>query len=241
MQTDYTHVEGMAPAVARVEKKRLPLVDRMMIGFLLIWGAWVALPFLAPVAMRLGWTGVGNAIYTFYSFQCHQLPQRSFFLFGRQFTYSLATIQGAWQNTENPAVLRQFVGNPAMGWKVAWSDRMVSMYTSVIPLALGWWGLRRKIGALPLWGLALCLLPMGIDGLTHLISDFAGLGQGFRDSNAWLAALTGYRLPASFYAGEMWGSFNSMVRILTGVLFAVGLVGYALPRLAETVEEQGIR
>ena len=34
-------------------------------------------------------------IYLFYSFQCHQLPQRSFFLFGPQLTYSIEQINTA--------------------------------------------------------------------------------------------------------------------------------------------------
>jgi hypothetical protein len=35
--------------------------------------------------------------------------------------YSLPEIQTAWQETFNPLILRQFVGNPEMGWKMAWS------------------------------------------------------------------------------------------------------------------------
>lgn len=43
-------------------------------------------------------------------------------------------------------------------------------------------------------------------------SDLAGIGQGFRDSNAWLAALSQQSLPAAFYAGDAWGSFNAWMR-----------------------------
>ncbi len=215
---------------------RQPFLAGLVVTFLAIWGVWVALPFLAPVAMHLGWVGLASLIYGFYSFQCHQLPERSFFLFGPQFTYSLPAIQEAFRNTTDAAVLRLFIGSPAMGWKVAWSDRMVAMYTSVIPFVLLWWPLRRRIRPLPWWGLALFLLPMALDGGTHLISDFAGLGQGFRDSNLWLATLTHDALPATFYAGEAWGSFNSIMRLLTGVLFAAGIVWYAFPRLGELSE-----
>lgn len=93
---------------------------------------WVGLPWLAPVFMHLGWSGPGELIYFLYSFQCHQLPERSFFLFGRQSMYSLAEIQTSWQATTDPMILRQFIGNSEMGWKVAWSDGMVSMYTSIL-------------------------------------------------------------------------------------------------------------
>jgi hypothetical protein len=67
--------------------------------FLLVYGLWVFTPFLAPVLMHIGWTGDGKAIYFIYSFFCHQLPERSLFLFGEKAMYSLTEIQVAWQNT----------------------------------------------------------------------------------------------------------------------------------------------
>ena len=108
--------------------------------------------------------------------------------------YSLAEIQAAWQQTNNPAILRQFDGNAIMGWKVAWSDRMVSMYTSILAGGLIYGFFRRRLRPLPLWGYALFVLPMGLDGGTHLISDLAGIGQGFRDSNAWLVSFANGRV-----------------------------------------------
>ena len=72
---------------------------------------------------------------------------------------------------------------------------------------------------------------MGIDGMTHFFSDLAGLGQGFRDSNAWLAVLTNRTFPTSFYAGDAWGSFNAWMRIVTGLLFGLGIVWFGFPFL----------
>ena len=57
--------------------------------FLVVYGLWVFIPFLAPVFMRIGWSGAGKAIYFIYSFFCHQLPERSYFLFGDKLMYSL--------------------------------------------------------------------------------------------------------------------------------------------------------
>ena len=113
--------------------------------FLIVYGLWVFLPYLAPVFMYIGWTGAGKAIYFVYSFFCHQLPERSFFLFGQKIMYSLNEVQSAWQNTSNPMILRQFIGNESMGWKVAWSDRMISFYTSVWLFAVMWYPFRRRI------------------------------------------------------------------------------------------------
>jgi len=207
------------------------LSQHWFFGLSLVLGLYVTLPFLAPVFMQIGWNGAGRVIYFIYSWLCHQLPERSFFLFGPKFTYSLAEVQAAWQNTLNPLILRQFIGNPEMGWKVAWSDRMVSMFTSTWLFGLLWWPLRRRLKPLPWWGLVLFLLPMAVDGTTHLFSDLAGLGQGFRDSNAWLASLTQQAFPTSFYVGDAWGSFNSLMRLLTGISFGLGVIWFSFPYL----------
>lgn len=210
----------------RLSRRWLPV-------FNLLFGLFVGLPWLAPVFMQLGWSDAGRAIYLIYSTQCHQLPQRSYFLFGPEAMYSLAEVQAAWQDTNNPLILRQFVGNPQMGWKVAWSDRMVSLYGGALLAGLLYWPLRKRVKPLPLWAFALFALPMAVDGGTHVISDIAGIGAGFRDTNAWLTALTAGALPSTFYAGDALGSFNWLMRLLTGLLFGIGGVWLAFPYLEE--------
>lgn len=203
--------------------------------FALFWGIFVLLPWLAPFFMKIGWTPIGNALYLLYTPLCHQLPQRSFFLFGAEPMYSLAEVQAAWQVTYNPLILRQFVGNEMMGWKVAWSDRMASMYGAILLWGLIYWPLRHRVKAAPLWLFILLLVPMAIDGGTHVISDFTsmsqGLGYGFRDHNAWLITLTNNAFPATFYAGDALGSFNSLMRLMSGLLFGLGVVWLLFPHL----------
>src|SRR3972149_6914615 len=182
----------------------------------LILGLYIGLPFLAPAFMQIGWSGPARVIYFIYSWLCHQLPQRSFFLFGPQMTYSLAEVQSAWQSTTEMWILRQLIGNPEMGWKVAWSDRMVSMFTSIWLFGLIWWPLRKRVKPVPWQGLLLLILPIGLDGGSHALSDLVGIGQGFRDSNAWLAALTPHAFPTTVYAGHAWGSFDSLMRLVPG-------------------------
>jgi uncharacterized membrane protein len=208
-----------------------------VVAFGIILGVYVGVPFLAPIFMKLGWDVPARLIYIIYSFLCHQLPERSYFLFGSKAMYSLSEIQASWQNTIDPLILRRFIGNPDMGWKVAWSDRMVSMFTSIWLFSLLWWPLRRKLKPLPWWGLVVLLLPMAVDGTSHFISDLAGIGQGFRDSNAWLAALTQNAFPAGFYAGDAWGSFNSLMRLLSGILFGLGLVWFGFPYVDEVFSQ----
>lgn len=204
----------------------------------LLLGIYIGLPFLAPVFMQLGLDGPARLIYFIYSFLCHQLPQRSYFLFGSNLTYSLAEIQSAYQYSLDPLVLRQFIGNSQMGWKVAWSDRMVSMFVSLWLFVLLWRPLGRRLKPLPWWGLILFLLPMALDGTSHLISDLLGIGQGFRDSNTWLAILTDHAFPSGFYAGDGWGSFNSLMRMMTGILFGLGLVWFSFPYIDNAFSQQ---
>ncbi|HEX9617446.1 MAG TPA: DUF2085 domain-containing protein [Anaerolineales bacterium] len=202
-------------------------------AFTVVFGLYVGLPFLAPIFMQIGWSGLGKGIYLIYSFLCHQLPQRSFFLFSPQASYSLAELHSAGVNTTDLLLLRQFIGSPEMGWKVAWSDRMVSMFASVLLFGFAWRLLKPRIPKLPWWGFVLFLLPMAIDGTSHFVSDLAGIGQGFRDSNAWLAALTNQSFAPGFYAGDALGSFNSWMRLLTGILFGLGVVWFGFPFIDE--------
>ena len=208
--------------------------DHWFETFLILYGLWVFAPFLAPLFMQIGWTGAGKAIYFIYSFFCHQLPERSLFLFGEKTMYSLSEIQAAWQETINPMILRQFIGSDSMGWKIAWSDRMISFYTSVWLFAVTWYPFRRRINPISWWGFILLLLPIALDGGTHAISDFAGIGQGFRDTNMWLAVLTNNAFPATFYAGDALGSFNSLLRFITGLLAGLGIVWFAFPYIFQT-------
>lgn len=205
------------------------LAKHWILTISLLMGVIVVTPLLAPIFMSIGWLLPAKIIYWIYSFLCHQLPERSYFLFGPQISYTLTEIQSVWKNTLDVGILRQFIGNSQMGWKVAWSDRMVSMFTSIWVFGIVWAILKKKIGKLQWWGAFLLILPMAIDGTTHLISDFAGIGQGFRDTNTWLAMLTDQRLPAAFYAGDAWGSFNAWIRLISGVLFGFGSVWFGFP------------
>jgi hypothetical protein len=202
-----------------------------LLWFSVLYGLYVGLPFLAPALMLLGAELPARMIYFIYSFQCHQLPERSYFLFGPAVSYSVTEIQAAWHVTNDPIILRQFIGSKEMGWKVAWSDRMVSMFGSILLFAWLWWPLRRRIRMLHWSVMFLLALPIVVDGASHLVSDMFGLHNGFRYTNEWLAVLTNNALPASFYRGDAWGSFNAWMRLISGVLFGLGIVWFAFPYL----------
>lgn len=222
-------------------------LDRVILFFSRHWlmwlnlavGLWVVLPWMAPVLMHVGAIGPAHLIYKIYSLQCHQLPQRSYFLFGTQVMIPLDKLLTAWPEGDL-LKLGAFIGTPELGWKAAWSDRMVSLYTPLFlggllfALARRWW----KRPPFHLW--ALLLVPLALDGITHLISDVSGLG--FRDTNAWLGTFTGHIWPTTFYAGDMIGSFNWWMRLLTGLLagFATACLLYPLLQLGFSEMENGL-
>ncbi|MER3513536.1 MAG: hypothetical protein C4310_03350 [Chloroflexota bacterium] len=216
-------------AAIRANRVVLSLSRHWLWAFLFVWGLYVWLPWLAPIFKEAGLETPARVIYAIYSTQCHQLPQRSFFLFGPQPMWSLEQIRAVWPAGNDPLRLREFVGNAEMGYKVAWSDRMVSLYTSIWFGAVVFGLLRGRVRPLRWPWFVLLVLPLALDGTSHFISDLAGIGQGFRDSNAWLAALTNNTLPAWFYAGDALGSFNSWMRLITGVLTGLGVVWFAFP------------
>lgn len=202
------------------------------------WGVFVFLPWLAPLLMKLGLTGPGRVIYTIYSVFCHQLPERSWFLFGPSLSYTPLQIAQAWGyslvDISHELVRRQFIGTSELGWKVAWSDRMVAMYTSIFLFGL-LYALLREVGIRPKglsWPLLLLLVaPLAVDGTTHLVNDILRLD--FRDTNGWAVILTNGLFPPTFYPGDLFGSLNSVLRLGTGLLLGLGIVGFLWPLMEQ--------
>ena len=210
----------------------------MLAGMLI----FTLLPFAAPLAMQSGWDTLGHLLYRFYGLFCHQMPQRSWFFFGSKLTYTLAEIQQV-SPALSPWELRAFVGTPSMGWKVAWSDRMISFYMLTPLFGLAYILLRRirrGIAPLPWTVLLITLLPLAMDGGTHAISD--GLSQissagGFRDTNQWLALVTANAFPG-FYTGDHFGTFNWWMRLVTGALAAWGIAFTIFPLVDQLIEQE---
>jgi len=152
--------------------------------------------------------------------------------------YSLQEIGAVWP-TDNAIILRQFVGNAEMGWKMAWSDRMISVYGGVWLAGIVYALTRRRLQISLLVWMLLGVLPLGLDGVSHMINDVvAGTsGLGYRDSNAWLQVLTGNVFPASFYAGDQLGSFNSWARWITGTVFSVTTVFALFPIINSSMDD----
>ena len=181
---------------------------------------------LAPSLQRDGRENEATAVYDFMRVQNHQLPQRSYFLFGEAAAIGSYDVQELQAYGADPAELESFRGNPQIGYKMALNQRMIAIFAAALLAALGWLAFRGR-PALPWWGLLLLALPMLIDALTLLLTE-AGV-VAWRMDNTWARLLWG-EADADFYTGDTIGVLNWWLRTLTGILFGAGLTLYLLTR-----------
>jgi uncharacterized membrane protein len=214
------------------------VVDRLVLKLSRHWllvvstflGLYIGLAALAPTLMAAGLTGPGRAIYLFFASQCHQLPQRSYYLFsqaGGIQTYSLDQVL-TWG--ADPKNLRAFVGNPEIGFKMGIAHRLTAIYTALFVVGLLWGLVGRRLPRLSTLGYLLLILPMAFDGGSHMVSEITRLG--FRDNNVWAVWLTGNVFPSTFYVGTTIGTLNWLLRTLTGSLFGLATIWFAFPYLS---------
>jgi len=128
--------------------------------------ASVGLPVLAPALMAGGYEMAGRAIYTLFGPFCHQLPERSFFLFGPQLTYSLQELE----QLIGPEVPLRYIGNPALGFKMALCQRDMALYLAMLVFGLAFGLVRGRLRPLPLKLFALLAMPITLDGLGQLLA-----------------------------------------------------------------------
>jgi len=164
---------------------------------------YFGLPFLAPVLMNAGLTGLARPIYTVYGAVCHQLAFRSWFLFGDQPVYprAAAGVEGfipyGEATGENEAALldaRRFIGNEQIGYKVAYCQRDVAIYVAMFLFGVIYALSKRRLPALPwyLW-VAVGIGPIAIDGFSQLFSQLPGFTLWtYRESTPFLRTLTGF-------------------------------------------------
>jgi uncharacterized membrane protein len=204
-------------------------INRLVLAFARHWLAvvnllvfmYVGLPFAAPVLMEAGATAPAQVIYHIYSPLCHQLAFRSFFLFGPQIAYPRAIAGTGMVSYEAATGLdsndlwaaRAFVGNPQVGYKVAFCERDVAIYGGMLMAGLLFGLVRKWLPPLPitLWFI-LGILPIAIDGGSQFLSVLPLLHFPFRES-------------------------TPLLRVLTGSLFGIMNVWLAYPYVEETMAE----
>jgi len=142
---------------------------------------------------------------------------QSFFLFGPSGVYSTIELEAkgavpAGLNIVQREMLR-YVGNPEIGFKVAFCERDVAIYGTILLAGLLFGAVRaayqrrgKRLPKLPLWAYGLMALPMVIDGTTQLF--------GLRESAWWLRLLTG----ALFGAATVWLAYPYVQEAMEDVI-----------------------
>ena len=226
-------------------------IDRVVYWFSRHWLAvfnvliliYVGLPILAPTLMNAGVEGPARVIYTMYKPMCHQMTQRSYFLFGEQYAYPRAVagtdltpieayVDGIDEFENVPvgdwpaffAAARSFVGNEQMGYKMALCERDIGIYGFILigGLVFGLLRYRIKIRALPLiLFIIIGLGPIALDGFSQLFSYWAVPIDGSAPTG--IMATLSNLLPLR--------ESTPLLRTLTGALFGFMLVWLAYPQV----------
>jgi uncharacterized membrane protein len=164
---------------------------------------FICLSVIAPVLMKFGFVFPANIIYLIYSFFCHQLPYRSWFLFGLQPYYPLASaglisvhsFESIFHlESQNIEKLSLIVGNQNIGYKIAICQRDIAMYFSLLVFGFIFAIQKRRIKRIPLWfWLLIGVIPLGLDGLSQYLGNFPlpVLGIVSRESTPLLRTVTG--------------------------------------------------
>jgi uncharacterized membrane protein len=168
--------------------------------FLLLY---VGLPFLAPVLANAGAELPARIIYTIYKPLCHQLAFRSWFLYGEQTAYPLELAQVpnlipyeqvVPADFQTVTGARNFIGNDALGYKVALCERDVASWGVMLLFGVLFAATGRRMRAIPwyVW-VVIGIAPIGLDGTSQLPA-LMGLGLDWlpiRESTPLLRSITG--------------------------------------------------
>ena len=136
-----------------------------LIVFNLAAAVYVALPYLAPVLMDAGREGAAGVIYSVYRPLCHQLPERSFFLFGGRPEHDYHELSHLLGGIVPP----RYVGSPEIGFKIAMCQRCVAIYGTILLAGLLFGTLRRQVSPVSIRGFLLMIVPMAVDGMGQLV------------------------------------------------------------------------
>jgi uncharacterized membrane protein len=189
-------------AWTKADKLSLWLTKHYLAIFNLFIFLYVGVPFLAPILMHVGAPTPAAWIYKAYSVVCHELAFRSWFLFGEQPAYpresagvkSLVPYGIATGLDENDLWgARSYQGTETIGYKVALCERDVAIYGGILIFGLMFALTKRKLRPLHwvLWVL-IGLMPIGLDGLSQLLSQPPLNLLVYRESTPLLRTLTGF-------------------------------------------------
>jgi uncharacterized membrane protein len=164
------HINRLANWIAR----HWLLLANLAVGVL-----YNALPAAPPILMKAGHLRIASLVYRSYSLLCHQLPERSFFLFGPRLTYSLVELERLMGRN----VPLRYVGDPSIGYKTAICQRDVATYLAWLLLGIAFAVTGRRWRPISIRTFVLLSVPIAVDGL----GQFAGLWH----STVWSRVITG--------------------------------------------------
>ena len=181
---------------------------------------YIGLPFLAPVLDKSGHVLAAQIIYSSYRALCHELPQRSYFLFGEKTVYSLPELVERVGEDNLPLYPwpSPFNGNEQVGYKIALCQRDLAIYGTLLlsGLAFGWVRSRARPISFLIYVL-IGVLPMALDGGSQLVS---------------------YLVPGLFPGGVPRES-TWLFRTFTGAMFGWASAWLAFPYLQAAFAEIG--
>jgi uncharacterized membrane protein len=231
------------PSIGEERRRAVIVADRFVFWLSKHWLAvfntiaflYVGLPVLAPILEYAGLTGPAAVIYVIYGPLCHQMPERSFFLFGPKFTYTLEELirhtglESRPVLAETALLVRAVVGHgdETLGYKFALCQRDTAIYGMIFLFGLLYDVLRkRRLRPLPFWAyVTFGILPMLIDGgyqwltfslLPFLYHEFPSLAETF------------YLKPHETIP---------LFRVITGALFGLATVWLAYPYVQEAMDD----
>ncbi len=195
-----------------------------MLVFNLLVTLYVGLAFAAPILMKVGARGPARVLYAIYSPLCHQLAYRSWFLFGEQAFYprelagingSLTYSQATGYNDLDVLQAKRFVGNEAMGYKVAICERDIAIYGGMLLFGIIFAISKNRIKSIPwyIW-VFVGIAPLGVDGASQLPALLSFLPK-------WLPLRES----------------TPLLRTVTGALFGITTAWYGYPLVDESVQD----
>ena len=174
-----TTLERVEKLTVFLDKLVFSLAKHWLLLINLVIAVYGGLPLLAPVLMGVGYPRLAEFIYAIYKPLCHQLPQRSFFVFGPQLAYSLETLQELLgpETLATDSLASAFIGHAALGYKMAYCQRDTAMYGSMLLAGMVFGLVRHRLKPLTFTRYLISLAPWAVDGLVQLLTSYESTWQ----------------------------------------------------------------
>jgi uncharacterized membrane protein len=207
-------------------------INRVVLGLSRHWLAmvnivvfiYIGLAFAAPILVRAGNERPASVIYAIYGRLCHQLAFRSWFLYGEQPAYPrelagtelMSYGEATGHDESDHALAQSFIGDEALGYKVALCERDVGIYGSILVAGLIFALVRKRLKPLPIWAwLLFGIIPIALDGGSQLV----------------------FGMPLPLLSSLPIRESTPFLRTITGVLFGVANVWLSFPYVEESMAE----